>query len=80
MSVLNISASFSVSEEERTRKLLEALRVWCDEEHGRRADVARFVGVERQVVTNRLAGRQEPTGERVFGAVGVLEDFVVEAG
>ena len=57
---------------ERTRKLLEELRAWCDQKHGRRAQVARYVGVEPQVVTNWLAGRQEPTGEQVL----VLLEFM----
>jgi hypothetical protein len=52
MSLQNISASFSVSEEERTRKLLENLRVWCDQEHGRRVQIARLAGVTPQAVSN----------------------------
>jgi len=50
----------------RTGKLLEKLRVWCATEHGRKAVVARFVGVSRQAVSNWLSGRQRLTGEQAL--------------
>jgi transcriptional regulator with XRE-family HTH domain len=72
MSLQNISASFSVSEEERTRKLLENLRVWCDQEYGRRVQIARLAGVTPQAVSNWFAGRHQPTAEAAL----VLLEFM----
>jgi DNA-binding transcriptional regulator YiaG len=43
------------------------------EERGRRSEFARLVGIERQAVTDWLAGRQEPTGEQVLALVEFLE-------
>jgi hypothetical protein len=48
------------------RFALAGLRAWCDQERGRRALVAKELGLERQVVTNWLAGRQQPTAEQVL--------------
>jgi hypothetical protein len=58
---------------QRTEKLLEELRRWCDAEHGRRVLVARKMGVERQVVTNWLAGRQQLTGEQALALLEFLK-------
>ena len=43
--------------------LLSELRVYCDQVHGRRSQVARAVGLSPQALTNILAGRQQPLGE-----------------
>jgi len=51
---------------ERLQKLLDDLRVWCDQARGRRSEISRLTGVSRQAVTNWIAGRQEPTAEQVL--------------
>jgi DNA-binding XRE family transcriptional regulator len=52
-----------VSQEE-TEKLMAELRAWADAEYGRRADLARMLGVYRQQITDWLAGRKSPTLEQ----------------
>jgi hypothetical protein len=51
---------------EETEKLMAELKIWVDAEdaeYGRRAKVAREIGVSRQQVTDWLAGRKSPTLE-----------------
>ena len=46
-----------------SEKLVEALRAWCGapgEHYGRRAEVARALGVSRGLVGDWLAGRAAP--------------------
>ncbi|HET9378695.1 MAG TPA: hypothetical protein VFO40_27235 [Chthoniobacterales bacterium] len=50
--------------EEETQKLLTEFRAWVDAEYGRRANIARDLGVSRQRVTDWLAGRYAPTLEQ----------------
>jgi transcriptional regulator with XRE-family HTH domain len=40
--------------------LLERLKAWCEESYGRQAEVAKAIGVSRQVVTDWLNGRALP--------------------
>jgi predicted transcriptional regulator len=44
-----------------SEKLVRALREWCDEKYGRRAELARMLGVSRQLVSDWFAGRTTPT-------------------
>ena len=57
---------------ERTRKLLEQLREWAGQKHGRQQEVADAVGVHKSVVSNWLAFRQELTGEQALA----LQEFL----
>jgi transcriptional regulator with XRE-family HTH domain len=41
--------------------LIEELKAWCDEKYGRRAELARKLGVSRQLVSDWFAGRTTPT-------------------
>jgi len=50
----------------RTQKLLDAFRAWCDEERGRRAEIARLLGTKRQSITDWFGGRQQPTARSRF--------------
>jgi DNA-binding transcriptional regulator YiaG len=68
----NVLCYFTSRMPERVRKLLDELKAWCDLERGRRWEVARFVGVQRQVVSNWFAHRQEPTGEQVLALLEFL--------
>ena len=45
-------------------KLMGELRAWVDAEYGRRADLARELGVPRQRITDWLSGRKAPTLEQ----------------
>jgi hypothetical protein len=44
--------------------LMAELKAWVDAEYGRRAEIARMLGVPRQRVTDWLAGRYTPTLEQ----------------
>jgi plasmid maintenance system antidote protein VapI len=49
---------------EETEKLIAELKAWADAEYGRRAEIARWLGVPRQRVTNWIAGKGAPTLEQ----------------
>ena len=49
---------------EETEKLMTELKAWADAEYGRRAEIARWLDVPRQRVTNWIAGRESPTLEQ----------------
>ena len=46
--------------------LLNELRQWCTEERGRQAEVARFLGVFPQAVSDWFAEKKQPTGEQAL--------------
>jgi hypothetical protein len=46
---------------EESEKLMADLKAWADAEYGRRAELARMLGVSRQLVSDWLAGRKMPT-------------------
>jgi plasmid maintenance system antidote protein VapI len=50
--------------QEETEKLMAELKAWADAEYGRRAEIARLLGVHRQQITNWLDGRKTPTLEQ----------------
>jgi hypothetical protein len=50
--------------QEETEKLMAELKTWADAEYGRRAKVARMLGVPRQRVTNWIASQGTPTLEQ----------------
>jgi hypothetical protein len=54
------------------KKLMEQLRTWVDAEYGRRADVARELGVPRQRITDWLSGRKAPTLEQGLRLASIL--------
>jgi len=58
---------------ERTRELLEALKAWCDQKYGRRAEAARSIGTTRQTVSDWFAGRKQLTGEQALVAEAFLK-------
>lgn len=53
-------------------KLIQELTVWVDAEYGRRADLARQLGVTRQRVTDWLAGRKAPSLEQGLTILQIL--------
>jgi plasmid maintenance system antidote protein VapI len=58
---------------ELTNDLLKRLREWCEQEHGRKALVARELGTAQQALSNLFAGRQQLTGEQALVILRVLE-------
>ena len=42
-------------------RLMNDLREWCEEERGRQMELARILGVDRQRVSDWLAGRTYPS-------------------
>jgi antitoxin component HigA of HigAB toxin-antitoxin module len=57
---------------EEAEKLVAELEAWCGAEHGRRAEVAKALGVSRQYVTNVLARRRSLTLKHYFA----LQEFL----
>jgi transcriptional regulator with XRE-family HTH domain len=55
-------------------KLIRELTAWVDAEYGRRAELARQLGVSRQRVTDWLAGRKTPTLEQGLSILGILKN------
>jgi hypothetical protein len=49
--------------QEETEKLMTDFKAWVDAEYGRRAEIARMLGVPRQYVTDWLSGRYTPSLE-----------------
>lgn len=48
-------------------ELLDGLRQWCDQQRGRKSEVARKLGVSPQTVTDWLNHhRKQPTGEQAL--------------
>jgi transcriptional regulator with XRE-family HTH domain len=45
-------------------QLIADLKAWADQEYGRRAQLARTLGVSRQVISDWLARRSIPTLEK----------------
>jgi DNA-binding transcriptional regulator YdaS (Cro superfamily) len=46
-----------------SEKLIADLKAWADAGYGRRADLARMLGVSPQLVSDWFAGRRQPTLE-----------------
>jgi DNA-binding transcriptional regulator YdaS (Cro superfamily) len=51
---------------QRTKKLLDALKAWCDEKYGRQTEVARVLGVTPQSLNDWFAGRKQLMGEHAL--------------
>ena len=50
----------------KTQRLIDQLRLWCDQEKGRRTEAARSIGVTTQAITDWFAGRRNPTAEQIL--------------
>ncbi len=55
-----------------TAKLLRKLKRWCDQQRGRKAEIAKLLKIHPQAVSNLLAGRQQLTGEQAL----ILQEFL----
>jgi plasmid maintenance system antidote protein VapI len=55
-------------------KLMEDLKEWVDAGYGRRAELARELGVPRQRITDWLAARKAPTLEQGLRLADILRN------
>ena len=53
--------------------LLAELKAWADQEYGRRSEIARELGVTRQMVTNWLAMRRKPNVNDAFKIMAFMQ-------
>lgn len=51
---------------ELTTKLLSRLKAWCEAERGRKVQVAHYLGIDPQALSNLFADRQQLTGEQAL--------------
>jgi DNA-binding transcriptional regulator YiaG len=58
---------------ELTKKLLQDVKAWCDQERGRKAGLARMFGISPQSVSNWFAGVQDLTGEQALALQALLQ-------
>jgi hypothetical protein len=56
----------------RTWNLVSQLKAYCDVSHGRRARVARELGMQRQVLSHWFSRRKSPTSEQIL----IIEEFL----
>jgi hypothetical protein len=60
---------------ERTERLLNGLKIYCDAEYGRRgADLVRCLGVSVQKATDLLDGRVQSTVEQALAMLEYLQN------
>jgi hypothetical protein len=50
----------------KTEKLISELKTWCDEEYGRRSEIARLLNASPSVVSDWFAGRRTPSLDQGF--------------
>ncbi|MBV9490791.1 MAG: hypothetical protein JO069_13885 [Verrucomicrobia bacterium] len=55
-----------------TKRLLLELKAWCENERGRKSQVAKFLGIRPQALSNLFAGRQQLTGEQTL----MIQEFL----
>jgi hypothetical protein len=58
----------------RTKKLIEKLKSWCDQEYGRRSKAAKALDVSPQAITDWLSDRRQPTAEQIL----IVQDFLAK--
>jgi DNA-binding transcriptional regulator YiaG len=58
----------------KTDTLLSELQNWCDAEHGRRAELARILGVPATRVSNWLTRKANPGSEATLKIIEFLEN------
>ena len=56
----------------RSEGLLAELKSWADAEYGRRAELARMLGVSKQLISEWFAGRSVPTWDHGLA----IEEFL----
>ena len=51
-----------------TQDLISKLRVWCEQDEGRKKKVAEYLGIHQQALSNmfRATNPQQPTGEQAL--------------
>jgi DNA-binding transcriptional regulator YiaG len=58
---------------EEIKKLMRDVRSWADQSYGRRAELARILGVSKQVISDWLTGRSTPSFEKGLKLIAFLE-------
>lgn len=58
----------------KTDNLLSDLKQWCDAEHGRRSELARFLKVKPQAVSAWFSRKNNPTSEQTIAIIEFLEN------
>jgi len=59
--------------DDQLAQLLDSLKTWCDDEYGRRSEIARALNVPPSAVTQWLNGRQKPTGAQALEIIEFLK-------
>ena len=59
----------------RTERLLAQVKAWCDQERGRQSQLARFLGVSRQTVSDwfKPEKKKNPTAEQALAMLELLK-------
>jgi plasmid maintenance system antidote protein VapI len=58
---------------ERTERLVEEMRLWCEKHGVRHKDLAELLGISPQGVTEIFKGRNQPTGEQALQMIELLK-------
>jgi DNA-binding transcriptional regulator YiaG len=64
---------------ELTKKLLQEVKAWCEQQHGRQSELARRFRITPQSVSNWFAGTQELTGEQALALQLLLKKEAAKA-
>jgi len=67
-----------MSEEERTQRLLDKLRVWCDRGQDRLLEVSVILEVSPQIITRWFNRTEEPSKKQVFRVRELVEKLLDE--
>jgi DNA-binding XRE family transcriptional regulator len=66
-SLMGVSARVEIDEmPPRVKQFMAELRAWADQKRGRRVELAKFLGLPRQTITDWLGERQNPTAEQLL--------------
>jgi hypothetical protein len=57
----------------RVQALVDELRIWCDQERGRRVIAAQALGTSRYALTHWFGGRQGPSPDQCLAIVEFLK-------
>jgi transcriptional regulator with XRE-family HTH domain len=53
-------------------KLISKLQTWCQEKRGRNTEIAKMLGVSRQLVSDWFSRKTDPLADKLF----VIRDFL----
>jgi transcriptional regulator with XRE-family HTH domain len=58
----------------KTKQTIKDARNWANQSFGRRAQLARHLGVARSLITDWFEGRRVPTADQIFQ----IQDFLAK--